>query len=346
MAGLLADIGIPESAAKLHTDSIVIDGLLISRWSTDLIARLRAGGVTAANFTVATWEGFRETMDILALWLRRLDTMSDQIMLVETAQDILDAKTSGKVGVILGFQNVTPIEDDLNLLALFHRLGVRIVQLAYNLSSLVAGSATDRVDRGLTEFGVAVVQELNRLGIVIDLSHVGERSAMEAIEVSTQPVAITHANPRAMLDIPRNKSDEVIAAVAKKDGVVGASVLPTLLSLQGTDVTLADYLDVIEHHVCVAGINHVGIGTDFTIGQPSEAVDWWYGGPMLKRRKYPFDLSLPFAFPPEVPSEAYLPRVTAGLLERGFAKEDVRKILGGNFLRLFQTVWGSPEQSG
>ena len=339
MIELVSDLGIPESAASLHRESIVVDGLYIGRWNEEAVERLCAGGVTAIHYTVAVWENFRESMEILALWHRRFEPPSERIMLVRTGQDIHDAKSAGKLGVILGFQNVTPIEDNVYLLSLFQQLGVRIVQLAYNLNSLAAGSSRDRVDGGLTEFGVLTVQELNRLGMLVDLSHVGDRSSMDAIEVSKQPVAITHANPRALKNTPRNKPDEMISRVAAKGGVIGASVLGDFLpSNYGDKPTLRDYLDVIDHLVNVAGIDHVGIGTDFTEGQPPGMSEWWYMGRMRKRCP---PLPWPDTYPEGLTSIRYMPRVTAGLLARGYSAEDVQKILAGNFLRLFETVWPS-----
>ena len=343
MSGGSTHQGVSKRSMRLHTRSIVIDALYMGRWSEETVQRLRAAGVTTIHASVAVWENFRETMDVLALWFRRLEALSDQIVQVKTAEDIRVARRSGKLGIILGFQNVTPIEDDVYLLPLFQRLGVRIVQLAYNLNSLAAASNRDRVDGGLTEFGVLTVQELNRLGMLIDLSHVGDDSTREAIGLSTQPVAITHANPRALCGISRNKPDEVIAAVAKNGGVIGASVLGNFLpSNYGETPTFADYLDVIDYLIDVAGIDHVGIGTDFTEDQPPGMSEWWYTGRM---RKHCPPLPYPDVYPLGLTSATYLPRVTAGLLERGYSDEDVQKILGSNFLHLFETVWNCHQQS-
>jgi len=194
----------------------------------------------------------------------------------------------------------------------------------------------ERFDAGLTDFGLEVIGEMNRLGILIDLSHVGERTTMEAIEASRQPAAFTHANPKNMCDHPRNKPDEAIKALVKKGGVIGATIFFPFLP-GGNASTLKNFVKVVDYLVALAGIDHVGIGTDFTEEQPRAFFDWLLTG---KSRKGPaMQLDYPIKLPAGIQNVAEFGNFTQALHAAGYAEEDVRKILGGNFLRLFEEVW-------
>ena len=182
-----------DSATALYNEAIVIDGLNVSNWDSPAVYQsLHSGGVTAINATVAVWENYREAMDNIAAWLVRFRTQGDTLVQVTSVANILQAKRDGKVGVILGWQNASPIENDLNRLALFYTLGVRIIQIVYNDRNLLGNGWNERRDEGLSKFGVDAVTEINRLGILIDLSHAGDRTTLEATELSEKPVACTH----------------------------------------------------------------------------------------------------------------------------------------------------------
>ena len=234
------------SAPDIYADSVVFDGLNVSNWGSPEVYRsLDAGRVTGINATVAIWEGFAQTMDNLAAWVHRFEARADTLAPATTAADILDAKETGKTGVVLGWQNSSPIENDLNRLALFHALGVRIVQITYNERNLVGNGCYERTDDGLSLFGQDLVREMNRLGMLIDLSHVGDRTTLEAAEMSAQPVACTHANARGFFDHPRNKTDDALRLIAENGGVIGANAFPPFLR-NGFASTLSDYADAIE----------------------------------------------------------------------------------------------------
>jgi membrane dipeptidase len=325
-----------DPSASVHADSIIIDGLEISAWNEETLTRLRQGGLTAVNATVAVHEGFRDTVSNIAEWYRMFDRYSSLIMPVRTTDDIRRAKELGKVGLIFGFQSTSPIEDDLYLLSIFKELGVRIIQLTYMNRNYVGDGCLERTDCGLSGFGLEVVEEMNRLGILIDLSHVGYTTTMEAIEASEKPVAFTHANPRALCDHPRNKTDEQIKALTGKGGVIGANIFPSFLAA-GSKATIEDVVDVIDYLVDLAGIDHVGIGTDFTEGQTREWFDWLLTG---KSKKEPgMTIEYPIVNPEGIQSAADFPNITQALLARGYAEPDVRKIIGENWLRLFEQVW-------
>ena len=329
--------------AQPYRDAIVVDGLNVSNWDSDAVYdSLSAGGVTAINATVATWEGFLDTVDRLARWDARLRERAGTIAPVRTVDDILAAKRDGRTGVIFGFQNASPIEDRLDRLALFHRLGVRIVQITYNERNLLGDGCYERVSGGLTHFGADAVAEMNRLGILIDLSHVGERTTLDVIDASGMPVACTHANAKSYYDVPRNKTDEALRRLAERGGVVGATCIITFLKT-GADSTLPDYVDAIDDLVQRIGIDHVAIGTDFTQDQTYEF--WRYIGSQ-QGSKYPARYIDPnvrndrrLLYPRGLETPDRLPALADALSDRGYTWEDVEKLLGANWMRLFRQVW-------
>ena len=322
----------------------MIDGLNVSEWDSDAVYEsLNEGGVAAINATIATWENYRETLDHISRWLARFRERSDRVLQVETVEDIHRAKREGKTGVILGWQNTSPIENRLDRLELFHRLGVRIAQVTYHERNLLGDGCMERQDGGLTNFGVDAVKEMNRVGILIDLSHVGMATTMDSIEVSDKPVAITHANAKSYYDHRRNKTDEAIKLMAEKGGVIGSTCIRTFLR-NSFSSTLVDYLEAIDHLVDMVGVDHVAIGTDHTQDQPDEF--WRYIGSQ-QGTKFPSTFTQvdekpkPWRdlYPDELETPAQLPVMSETLLNRGYSDEDVRKILGGNWLRLFEEVW-------
>ncbi len=209
--------------SSIHSRSIVIDGLVVSRWSRSVFEHMQRGGLTAANCTCCVWENTRSTMQNIADWKRWLSEHADLIMPVKTTADIRRAKEAGKVGIILGFQNTSALEDRLDTLALYKELGVGVIQLTYNTQNLVGCGCWEENDGGLSGFGREVVSEMNRLGIVVDLSHVGPKTADDAIKHSAKPCAYSHVCPTGLLDHPRNKTDEQLRTIVNKGGFVGVA---------------------------------------------------------------------------------------------------------------------------
>ena len=332
-----------DAARRLYDESIVIDGLNVSNWNSPAVfASLKNGGVTAINATIATWENYQETLAEIQAWLGCYEERADTVMPVHSTEDILAAKESGRTGVILGFQNATPIENDLGHLAVFHALGVRIIQLSFHERSLVADGCYEAANGGLSNFGRDAVREMNRLGILVDLSHVGERSTMEAIEHSEKPVAVTHANCKGYFDRPRNKTDEAVRLLAERDGVGGATAICSFLKTQFTS-TLDDFIDAIDDMVQRIGPDHVGFGIDFTQDQPKSF--WRYIGSQ-QGSSYPAIFQDPNVqwdemklYPDDLESPDDLPNLAAALQRRGYSDDEIRGILGGNWLRLFEEVW-------
>ena len=340
-----------DSAKRIYDEAVVIDGLNVSNWESPAVYKsLHAGRVTAFNATVATWENFPDTLNNIAAWGPRFREYADVLTQVRTVDDILQAKRDGKAGVILGFQNASPIENHLDRLALFHALGVRVIQVTYHEGNLLGSGCYERNDYGLTYFGVDAVKEMNRLGILIDLSHVGIRTTMETIELSEKPVSVTHSNSKPYYDVPRNKTEEAVKFLAERGGVVGATCITGFLRTR-EDSTLEDYIDAIDDMVERIGVDHVGIGTDFVQDQTEsfwryinaqQGTSYPLKGPsqapgyvarprttMADKRYHPKGL--------ETPDK--LPNLAEALMKRGYSADDITKILGGNFLRLFREVW-------
>ena len=331
-----------SEARRIYDEAIVIDGLNVSNWESDAVfERLRAGNITAINATVATWENFLQTMDHLSAWMRRFRERGDILQVKETA-DIHAAKKLGKTGIILGFQNASPIENDLDRLGLFLALGVRVIQVTYHETNLLGSGCWERNDAGLSNFGIDAVREMNRLGIVVDLSHVGPKTTLDAIEVSEQPVAITHANARTFCGHRRNKEEEALVALAEKGGVVGATSFANFLP-KGFDSTVEDFVDAVDDMVERIGIDHVAIGTDSTHDQPLE---FWHYISSQQGTKFPStfaDGSVPYtelSFQPKgIDSPAEFPNLADALADRGYSGEDITRLLGGNWMSLFERVW-------
>jgi membrane dipeptidase len=320
---------------QLHEESIIIDGLNASWFLSDtVIERIHRGGVTAVNATIAAWHDPGETLDMIGQMYNQLDKHESIAGLVRNVADIYAAKAAGKTGFILGFQDTAPIAGKLHLLRVYHELGVRIIQLTYNFENLVGCGCQVAEDAGLSDFGRDVVAEMNRLGMLIDLSHCGPRTTLDAIECSEKPVAITHANAASQFPNPRNKSDEAIKACAAKGGVIGALAFPVMLT-RNLPATLDDYLHTIDYLVEMVGIDHVGIGPDFMQEMPADVAQVVLAG--LPADTITFMQSVPPL--QDFASAAEMPNVTAGLLQRGYSVTDTQKIMGGNWLRLYGQVW-------
>lgn len=322
--------------SRLHHEAIVIDGLIISRWDPDVFTAMYKGGLTAANCTCCVWEGFEETMRSVAQWKVWFREHSDILTQVYATQDILNAKQEGKVGVILGWQNSTGFGDHLSNVQLFKELGVGIVQLAYNTANSVGCGCYESFDGGLTDFGREVVAEMNRVGMLVDLSHVGSQTSEDAIRFSEKPVAYSHCCPAALKPHPRNKTDAQLRLIAENGGFVGVTMFTPFLP-RGADSTIEDYVDAIEHTINVAGEDQVGIGTDFTQGQDDEFFRYITHDKGNFRKLTDFG---PIIMPDGIKRIEDFPNLTAAMERRGWPEERIRKVMGENWLRLLGEVWG------
>jgi membrane dipeptidase len=333
----------------LHRRALIVNGLGGGKVAMPATAGaefrlpelMREGGVTGVNLTVTVDHGFAETLRRISYLLRAVDASGGAIRVARTADDLRAAKADGVPAVILGFQSPEPIEGELEHLDVFHRLGVRIVQLTYQRRNLAADGCGEAANAGLSVFGRDLVAELNRLGILIDLSHTGVTSTLEAIERSSAPVSFTHACVRARNPLPRNKTDEEIRALAARGGVMGINAVARLISPEGKErgATMAEFVDQVDHVVELVGVDHVGIGLDISEGMTPD--DFAVRKQTFLAR-YP-ELGGEFAFEhyytTGLDSMARTGAITDALVERGYSDEDVLKILGGNFVRLFDEVW-------
>ncbi len=325
----------------LHSHAVVIDGLQIANWSPAVLRTMHAAGLTAVNCTCCVWEGFETTMANVAQLRRLVDDDPDRLLLVRQARDIQEAKRTGRVGIILGWQNLSAIEDQLYRIALFRSLGVGVAQLAYNTQNLVGTGCYESRDGGLSDFGHDALAEMNRVGMLADLSHVGAVTTRDTIHASTQPIVFSHTAPAALNPHPRNKTDDEIRAVAERGGLTGVTMFPWLLA-RGNQSTLDDYLDAIDHIVNVAGEEHVAIGTDFVDGHGPAFFEWLlrdkgYGRPLVQR---PLAELIDVRMPEGISRISEWPNLTAAMEARRWPEERIRKIIGANWLRVLREVWG------
>lgn len=325
-----------------------IDALQYANWSEKIFRQMRAGGVDAVHVTITYHENFRETVHNIEAWNRWFERFPDLIFQGFDAGDIARARDTGRTAIFFGSQNPSCIEDDIGLVEVLHRLGMRIMQLSYNNQSLLATGCYEEDDTGLTRMGREVVAEMNRVGMVVDMSHSGERSTLEAIEHSARPIAITHANPAGWHPALRNKSDTVLRALAQSGGMLGFSVYPHHLK-DGGNCSLASFCDMVVRTIDLMGAGHVGIGTDLCQDQPDGVVEWMRSGRWTKRVDYGEGSADAPGFPamPEwFRDNRDFGRIADGLRDAGLGAEDVGAVMGGNWARFFAQGFGPPDKGG
>jgi membrane dipeptidase len=321
---------------QLHQDSIVFDahcdtlqevlagkrrlGERSEEGHADL-PRLREGGVTAQIFAFFVSPNYfpmgaaRQALRLLDVFYQELGENADQLSLATSASDIERAKAEGKVAGILSLEGAEALEGDLRVLRAFYKLGVRNIGLTWNLRNAAADGVDEtRSSSGLTNFGVQLVQEMNRLEIMVDISHLSPTGVRDVFLVSEAPVIASHSNAYALCPHRRNLTDEQLEGVASKGGVVGVTFVPNFITEDGNQATLKGLLDHIDYMVKTMGVDHVGLGSDF---------DGFFNSNVRG-----------------LEDVTHLPKLTAGLVERGYGEEDVKKILGGNFMRVFREVVG------
>ena len=324
-----------------------IDALQYANWSEKIFRQMRAGGVDAVHVTITYHENFRETVLNIEAWNLWFEQFPDLIFQGFKAEDIDLARQTGRTAIFFGSQNPSCIEDDIGLVEVLHRLGLRFMQLTYNNQSLLASGCYEAEDTGLTRMGREVVAEMNRVGMVIDMSHSGERSTLDAIAHSACPIAITHANPASWHPALRNKSDRVLRALAEGSGMLGFSVYPHHLR-QGSDCTLEDFCTMVARTADLIGVDHIGIGTDLCQDQPDSVVDWMRAGRWTKARDYGEGSAANPGFPP-MPDwfrdNRDFGKIEEGLRAAGFSARDVGAVMGGNWARFFRDSFGPAERA-
>jgi len=316
---------------------LIIDALQYVNWNRELFTEARNGGVSAIHVTISYWENTESTLANIGDWRRRFRDHSDLIMPVRKAEDIRIAETLNKVGIILGFQNCSPIEDDLRKVEMLHEQGVRIMQLSYNNQSLLATGCYENDDSGVTRFGREVIKEMNRVGMVIDMSHSAEKSTLQAIDYSERPIAITHANPSQWHHALRNKSNDVLKALGESRGMLGFSMYPFHLN-NNSSCTLDDFCGMILDTAELMGIDNIGIGSDLCQNWSYDTLEWMRSGTWTFKPDFGEGSSENSDWPeqPEwFKSSRDFGNISQGLISKGMSNSDVEKIMGLNWLNFF-----------
>ena len=345
-----------ERAKAVHGDAFIFDGAIVTlgfykEEKTEIQAFLD-GGVTGGNISLSTSEtDFTLAIDNISKFKRLIARNPETLALCVSTADLVECKRAGKLGMVIHFQNTTPILDKLDFLYTFYDLGLRVLQLTYNTQTFVGAGCCERVDGGLTNFGLEVVAECNHLGMLIDVSHCGPTTSWDAIKHSKKPIAATHAGVYALArSYGRNKPDDMLKGIAETGGILGIPTQPCFVKRnpdthEVLQATVDDVLDQIHYAVNLMGIDHVGMGTDMsnyaarTLELPRDSnirlvrhlrPDVFGVGPTDKYDPFPIGLD----------NHAKMLNLTRGLMKRGYSDEDTKKVLGGNWLRIFEDVWG------
>jgi membrane dipeptidase len=295
-------------------------------------------GVTAVHTSLAN-RNLMVAMRDLAEWQSRFERWPERLVKIVRGAQIEDAKKTGRVGVLLGFQNATIVENDIRNLEPLYQAGTRCIQLTYNSRNLLGDGCTERTNAGLSDFGVAVVERMNQLGIVVDLSHCGDATSRDGITVSKRPPAFTHTMCKTVYDHVRAKSDDLLKALADKGGMVGIATLGYFFG-PAADTTLDDYLRHVDHAVKAAGIDHVGVASDYSIRgiEATHTRESWYV-PRLSSFKPAYRVRWPPWIKELDPPERFR-NIAHGLAKRGYTSTQVEKVLGGNWTRYFVEALG------
>jgi membrane dipeptidase len=332
-----------ERARELHQTSLIIDvlsGYIVDPEPPPVDGKPYLDRVIESNFRVVSMtiaahsDGFEQALKKMFSYFNLMQVASDRTIHIKRVEDIERAQKEKKLGILFGFQTPTPIDHHFYRWTIFQQLGLRICQLSYMERNIMADGCFEPENRGLTYYGIQAVQEMNRLGIVIDLSHVGEQSSLEAIELSSKPCIFSHSNAKAITPSARNITDEQIRLVADKGGVVGLTPHSVMTYKElGKQPTLSDYLDHFEYIADLVGTDHVGIGSD--VFESYSKFSWETSTKLFYPMPWVYETMLSEGFT----RIDQIKGVIRGLIARGFSDEEIRKILGGNFLRVFRAVW-------
>jgi membrane dipeptidase len=352
-----------DRALRIHKETIVVDGLNAvypKELNENYLRSLRAGGVGAIKVTIPDVECFSmyQAVRELADWFQRLRAFEPSKMrLVRSVEEIRKAKQDGAIAVILGSQGAGFLGLDLSSLDFFERLGMRTMQPTYQRRNQFGSGCAEKRDEGLSSLGIEWVETMNRLGMVISLSHAGYRTSMDVMEVSKDPVVFDHSNPKALCNHMRTITDEQIRTCAEKGGVIGLTPFSMFVSdnKKPSELGVNDYLEHIDYVVKLVGADHVGIGLDLAEGHGRTAEMILeerrnlpgITSPIIeeiedafiksgREKLYFCDLYIPW-----MKSMSQIPMLTEAMLQRGYSEQDAKKILGENFIRVFERVWGN-----
>ena len=317
-----------------------IDNLQYCNWSKEIFKINRKAKLDAVHVTVVYHEDYDEFLTRVSEWNELFKQNSDLIFLGKDFKDIEKAKLENKTAIFFGFQNCSPIEDDLKLVEKVHDLGCRFMQLTYNNQSLLATGCYENLDSGVTNFGKEVIKEMNRVGIVIDMSHSAEKSTLDAIELSQKPIAITHANPSFWYSAKRNKSDTLLKNLSESGGMLGLSLYAHHLK-NSSNCTLENFCEMVAKTADLIGVKNIGIGSDLCLNQPDSVVEWMRNGTWTKAKNYGEGSKDKPGFPKQpdwfIDARGFN-SLERGLKNIGFNIEEVNDILGNNWFNFYKGI--------
>ena len=317
-----------------------IDNLQYCNWSREIFKINREAGLDAVHATIVYHEDYKELQKVINSWNKHFNENSDLIFLGNNYRDIEKAKKENKTAIFFGFQNCSPIEDDINLIEKVHQQGCRFMQLTYNNQSLLATGCYEKNDSGVTNFGREAIKEMNRVGIVVDMSHSAEQSTLDAIAISQKPIAITHGNPSFWHSAIRNKSNDLLKNLSNSGGMLGLSIYPHHLK-NGTDCTLESFCEMAAKTAEIMGVKNMGIGSDLCINHPDSVVEWMRNGTWSKTKNYGEGSKNKPEFPkqPDWFLDARgFKNLEVGLKKIGFNEDETHGILGNNWYNFYKGI--------
>ena len=317
-----------------------IDNLQYCNWSREIFEFNRAAGLDAVHVTIVYHEDYDELLVEIKKWEKLFSDNSDLIFQGKDYNDIEKANLEKKTAIFFGFQNCSPIEDDINLVEKVHNLGCRFMQLTYNNQSLLATGCYEKIDSGVTNFGREAIKEMNRVGVVVDMSHSAEKSTFDAIELSDKPIAITHANPSFWHPAKRNKSNDLLKTLSESGGMLGLSLYPHHLK-DNTNCTIESFCEMVAKTADIMDIKNIGIGSDLCLNQPDSIVEWMRNGTWSKSKNYGEGSKNKPGFPnqPEWFQDARgFENIENGLKKIGFSDTETHGILGNNWYNFYKSI--------
>jgi microsomal dipeptidase-like Zn-dependent dipeptidase len=317
-----------------------IDNLQYCNWSREIFEINREAGLDAVHVTIVYHEDYDELLLEINKWKKIFIDNSDLIFLGKSFKDIEKANLENKTAIFFGFQNCSPIEDDISLVEKVHELGCRFMQLTYNNQSLLATGCYEKIDSGITNFGRETIKEMNRVGIVIDMSHSAEKSTLDAIKFSEKPIAITHANPSFWHAAIRNKSNKLLKTLGESGGMLGLSLYPHHLK-DNTNCTLESFCEMTAKTAEIINVKNLGIGSDLCLEQPDSIVEWMRNGTWSKNKNYGEGSKNKPGFPkqPEWFKDARgFKNLEMGLKKVGFSNDETNGILGNNWFNFYKNI--------
>ena len=317
-----------------------IDNLQYCKWSREVFQINHDAGLDAVHVTVVYHEDYDEFLQRIKEWNKLFKENSDLIFLGKDYKDIEKANSDKKTAIFFGFQNCSPIEDDIGLVEKVYEHGCRFMQLTYNNQSLLATGCYEKNDSGVTNFGKEIIKEMNRVGIVVDMSHSAEKSTLDAIEISEKPIVITHANPSFWYNAKRNKSNVLLKTLADSGGMLGLSLYAHHLK-DSSNCSLESFCEMTAKTADLIGVKNIGIGSDLCLNHPNSVVEWMRNGTWTKAKNYGEGSKEKPGFPKQpdwfVDARGFK-NLENGFKKVGFNNDEMNDILGNNWFNFYKGI--------